>query len=51
MVVRGREASASQQVQQVLHYIIARANSKVEHLPSPEKDMLKSCVRHCLRIT
>ncbi|CAK9062307.1 unnamed protein product [Durusdinium trenchii] len=36
------QASASQQVQQVLHYIIARANSKmhlrVDHLPSPEKD-------------
>jgi len=32
------QASASQQVQQVLHYIIARANTKVDHLPSPEKD-------------
>ena len=33
-----RKASASQQVQQVLHYILARANSKVDHLPWPEKD-------------
>ncbi|CAJ1364200.1 unnamed protein product [Effrenium voratum] len=32
------QASASQQVQQVLHYVIARANAKVDHLPSPEKD-------------
>eukprot|EP00931_Biecheleriopsis_adriatica_P090780 TRINITY_DN64704_c0_g1_i1.p1 TRINITY_DN64704_c0_g1~~TRINITY_DN64704_c0_g1_i1.p1 ORF type:complete len:234 (+),score=40.92 TRINITY_DN64704_c0_g1_i1:95-703(+) len=29
------QASASQQVQQALHYMIARANSKVDHLPPP----------------
>ncbi|CAE7948434.1 dnajc21 [Symbiodinium sp. KB8] len=32
------QASASQQVQQVLHYVIARANAKVEHLPPPDKE-------------
>eukprot|EP00930_Biecheleria_cincta_P066773 TRINITY_DN53030_c0_g1_i1.p1 TRINITY_DN53030_c0_g1~~TRINITY_DN53030_c0_g1_i1.p1 ORF type:complete len:258 (+),score=43.96 TRINITY_DN53030_c0_g1_i1:107-775(+) len=29
------QASASQQVQQALHYVIARANAKVDHLPPP----------------
>mmetsp|Transcript_27953 Transcript_27953/g.49956 ORF Transcript_27953/g.49956 Transcript_27953/m.49956 type:complete len:224 (+) Transcript_27953:65-736(+) len=29
------QASASQQVQQALHYVIGRANAKVDHLPPP----------------
>uniref|UniRef100_A0A7S2I962 Autophagy-related protein 101 n=1 Tax=Alexandrium andersonii TaxID=327968 RepID=A0A7S2I962_9DINO len=29
------QASASQQVQQALHFVIGRANAKVEHLPPP----------------
>jgi len=29
------QASASQQVQQLLHFVLAKANSKVDHLPPP----------------
>mmetsp|Transcript_55618 Transcript_55618/g.154988 ORF Transcript_55618/g.154988 Transcript_55618/m.154988 type:complete len:225 (+) Transcript_55618:144-818(+) len=29
------QASASQQVQQVLHFVIGKANAKVDHLPPP----------------
>eukprot|EP00933_Yihiella_yeosuensis_P012993 TRINITY_DN12256_c0_g5_i1.p1 TRINITY_DN12256_c0_g5~~TRINITY_DN12256_c0_g5_i1.p1 ORF type:complete len:223 (+),score=28.72 TRINITY_DN12256_c0_g5_i1:45-713(+) len=29
------QASASQQVQQALHYVVGRSNSKVDHLPPP----------------